>query len=630
MERRDFLRSAGIAATGALAGAAEASARAPEPGPQPNILFILVDELRFPSVFPAGIDDVDGFLARFMPNLHGLWRKGVKFGSHYTAASACTPSRGVLVTGLYSQQSWVCVTLTNTPGSVSPTPILNPAFPTYGRLLRQAGYQTPYIGKWHLSFDMGKLDVYGFDGLVSPDPTGFNLQGTVGDEKNGYRNDQDIADTAVGWLAARRPDEQPWCCTVSFVNPHDQQFFWAGTESQTYNALFTDPALQPVIEYSTPDDPPLVSWDDNPLKTVPDLGFPALPPNWESAATLQANKPSTQLFGRTAQAAVWGDIAQDPAQTGFTAQPYPGVGGLGLGVAPYAYWQRALNSYANIMGIVDQRIGEVLAALPKAVAENTVIVFASDHGEYAGAHGYVAGKLLSCYEEAYHVPLIVVDPTHRFTGDIHAIRTGLTSSVDFTPMLVSLGHNGSSDWLRGRLGRIYAKRHDMLPMLKSAAAPGRPYVLLATDELLPARLNFNDAPTHIVGIRTDEAKLGTYAKWAELSTEILPGSMELEFYDYATAEGRAELASRPDDPRARALLRLLERLIPQELRERLPGGLGPVQDLQRDLYLLLAQKVLSPDGDTPARDAVRGLGYGRDSSPGGAAQRAVRRLPSGG
>ena len=611
MERRDFLRSAGIAAGGALAGTAGARAEGPAPGAPPNILFILVDELRFPSVFPAGIHDVDGFLARFMPNLHGLWRKGVKFGSHYTAASACTPSRGVLATGLYSQQSWVCVTLTNTPGSRSPTPILNPAFPTYGRLPRRAGYQTPYIGKWHLSFDTDRLGVYGFDGLVSPDPTGFNLQGSIGDDKNGYRNDQQIADTAAGWLGARTAGEAPWCCTVSFVNPHDQQFFWAGTEFQTYSNLFADPALQPVIEYSTPDNPPLVSWDDDTLKTVPDLGFPALPPNWESAATLRANKPSTQLFGRTAQAAIWGDIAQDPAQAGFGVQPYPGVEGVGLGVAPYGYWQRCLDSYANIMGIVDQRIGEVLAALPKAVAENTVVVFASDHGEYAGAHGYVAGKLLSCYEAAYHVPLIVVDPTHRFTGDIHAVRTGLTSSVDFTPMLVSLGHNGSTDWMRGRLGQIYGKRHDMLPMLKSAQAPGRPHVLLATDELIPARLNPGDAPTHIVGIRTAAAKLGTYARWSDRTTEVVPDSLELEFYDYATEQGLAELASTPDDPRSQALLRQLERLIPEELQERLPGALGAVQDLQRELYLLLARQVLSPDTTTSARQALLDLGYGR-------------------
>src|SRR3954451_18902095 len=118
MERRDFLKSVGIAATGALTGLSASSRPSlaldtgndPVPGPQPNILFVLVDELRFPSVFPQGVNNVGEFLSRFMPNVYSLWRRGVKFGSHYTAASACTPSRGVLITGLYSQQTWLCVT----------------------------------------------------------------------------------------------------------------------------------------------------------------------------------------------------------------------------------------------------------------------------------------------------------------------------------------------------------------------------------------------------------------------------------------------------------------------------------------------------------------------------------------
>ena len=193
MKRRDFLKSAGVAAaTGALVGA---SSRVP--GPRPNILFILVDELRFPSVFPTGVKNVGEFLQRFMPNVHSLWTRGVKFGRHYTAASACTPSRGVLITGLYSQQSWLMLTLTNDPGQRALTPPLNPAYPTYGKLLRRAGYRTPYIGKWHVSFDLeAGLEPYGFEGLISPDPVGFNLQGTVGQEPD-FPNDQDIADQAV-------------------------------------------------------------------------------------------------------------------------------------------------------------------------------------------------------------------------------------------------------------------------------------------------------------------------------------------------------------------------------------------------------------------------------------------------
>src|SRR5215210_3789272 len=125
MNRREFLKSAGVAAAGSTVatqgispGQADAGSAESIPGSQPNILFILVDEMRFPSVFPAGVNSADEFLARFMPNVYWLWQRGVKFGRHYTAASACTPARGVLISGLYSQQSWLMQTLTNEQGQV--------------------------------------------------------------------------------------------------------------------------------------------------------------------------------------------------------------------------------------------------------------------------------------------------------------------------------------------------------------------------------------------------------------------------------------------------------------------------------------------------------------------------------
>ena len=130
MDRRAFLVSAGAgAAGGALgvrSGRAQTVSSGPAPGPKPNILFILVDELRYPSVFPSGVSSVDQFLTTFMPNVYALWQLGVKFGSHYTAATACSPARGVLISGLYSQQSWLLQTIKNGLGvpRASPTPPL--------------------------------------------------------------------------------------------------------------------------------------------------------------------------------------------------------------------------------------------------------------------------------------------------------------------------------------------------------------------------------------------------------------------------------------------------------------------------------------------------------------------------
>ncbi|HEY1491387.1 MAG TPA: sulfatase-like hydrolase/transferase, partial [Steroidobacteraceae bacterium] len=158
MDRRTFLKNAtatggALAAAGLLGNQSKAQA-----GPPPNILFILVDELRFWRVFPKGINNVGEFLQAFMPNTYqSLWAPGVKFAGQYTAGTACSPARGTLVTGLYTQQSWLLGTLFDVPTStVSEQPVLNRAYPTYGKLLQQAGYQTPYIGKWHLSVPQGE------------------------------------------------------------------------------------------------------------------------------------------------------------------------------------------------------------------------------------------------------------------------------------------------------------------------------------------------------------------------------------------------------------------------------------------------------------------------------------------
>lgn len=91
-------------------------------------------------------------------------------------------------------------------------------------------------------------------------------------------------------------------------------------------------------------------------------------------------------------------MSNDSSQSSFTVQPYPSLANTGVGVAPFSYWQRCLDSYTNVMSIVDQRIGEIVSALPSDVVQNTIIIFASDHGEYAGAHGFVAGKVGSCHE----------------------------------------------------------------------------------------------------------------------------------------------------------------------------------------------------------------------------------------
>jgi arylsulfatase A-like enzyme len=604
MDRREFLKTSAAAAAAASTSRLLRAQDARVKGPQPNILFILVDQFRFPSVFPNGITRVGEFLETYLPNIHRLWRHGVKFGNHHCAANACTPSRGVLITGLYGQQSWLVQTILSTPTSKRALqPSLKTAYPTYGKLLRAAGYKTPYIGKWHVSIvpNPPNLDAYGFDAMTWPDPTGSNLQGTYGDEKHGFHSDRYTTRQAVHWLGTpANVKASPWCLTVSLINPHDKEFFPAGTEFQHFTDLFEDRTTNPAqlgqfVPY--PGNGPQVPYAEDQLKSPHSYGYPTTPPNWESRDDLIAHdKPSTQILGHDFQQGVWGGVTDDRDQNGFKVELYPKKRlKLGIAKAPFRYWQRSLDSYTQIMQVVDRQIGKLLDAfhsLPEDVIQNTVIVFASDHGETASAHGFVSGKLTTCYDEAWHVPLFVVDPSGRFTGNEEHVRTKLTSHVDLLRLLVSLGHNGSSDWIASHpeLFKLYSQRHNMIPMLKSQNAAGRDFVLYSIDESAPAYYNFNGAPSHIIGMRTEESKLGLYIDWFPLTDRFNQKTKLLEYYDYDTPDGRLELvntANRNNKAQADEMDELLEtQVIPNELRAPLPARLRPFQTIAREEYLL--------------------------------------------
>lgn len=585
LSRRSILKASAALAAGTLTGqrlfdgVASAAQATSSSGPyrQPNILFIVTDETRYPTVFPAGIDSAAGYLRAFMPNVYQLWSHGVKFRHHYSAGVACSPGRAAIVTGLYPHQTWMLQTRKGSGSLGPPAPSLKREFPTYGKILRDAGYETPYIGKWHLSDSNlpngdpvpNYLQEYGFQGLTQPDIVGVN-----GD---GYRYDGQIAAAAADWLSKRRADQGPFCLTVGLVNAHDREYFWGGIEWDRFNALYAAQGLKPVSDFG-----PAVPEEATP----PRLGFPTVPPNWESLETLTANKPSSQVFARRFTDLVWGGITDDPDETGFGLVDYPvDSDALKIGNAPYSYWEKGMDSYTQILSMVDQHIGTVVGALPPDVAANTVVVFTSDHGDYSGAHGFPANKAGSVYDEAFNVPLVVADLTGRYTGDIDIERRQLTSSVDLVPMFATLATGGRS-WMKGDLADIYSERLDLTKVLRSNRERGRRALVMATDEVVPIEFNFNRSPRYILGLRTPMSKLGVYANWLPGTATIDPRSVELEYYDYATEGGRLELDNTPDDPRARVLLQqLLTNYLPNAMQAPLPGSLRGVSDLAREQFL---------------------------------------------
>jgi hypothetical protein len=154
--------------------------------------------------------------------------------------------------------------------------------------------------------------------------------------------------------------------------------------------------------------------------------------------------------------------------------------------------------------------------------------------------------------------------------------------VDVAPLLLTIA-SGSNAWRSERRYAHIADRLDLARILSDPAAPGRPYVLHATDEIVtefaiePYAAN---APLHIVALRTPNAKYATYSDWPDEGIVPLAAGQERELYDYRTSAGRLELdnSAGGGNPREAQLQALLQRAYTEELRRPLPAQLGAARE----------------------------------------------------
>ncbi len=276
--------------------------------------------------------------------------------------------------------------------------------PTLGDWFRAGGYRTHYRGKWHISHaDLtipgtheslmtsdadgnpvpanvdayrraDRLDPYGFAGWIGREPHGA-ARADAGVVRDGVFATQVVE--LFDELAAARADG-PWLTVASFVNPHDIAFAGFGWEYLL--------SMPPPPDDSVPD------VEEAPSQRDSFAGRPACQEQWK---------------------AVWPKILYD--------QP------------PDLAYRRL---YYYLHTLVDRAIARVLEALEASgMADDTVIVFTSDHGDLGGAHGGMVQKWYNAFDEAIRVPLIVKGPgVARIDGGV----TFPTSHVDLVPTLLGL------------------------------------------------------------------------------------------------------------------------------------------------------------------------------------------------
>ena len=197
MNRRQFLQTAASAAVAAPFIGCGRTRR-------PNVVFVLSDDLRWDCMGVAG----HPFLKT--PNIDRLANEGIRFSNAFCTSSLCSPSRASFLSGLYAHSHQVINNFTEFPSTI----------PSYPQRLHDDGYNTAYIGKWHMGEGNDEKRP-GFDYWASHKGQGqyydtpFNVDGQRQVIKGYYAHV--VTNLATEWLKTAR---RPFSLTVGHKAPH--------------------------------------------------------------------------------------------------------------------------------------------------------------------------------------------------------------------------------------------------------------------------------------------------------------------------------------------------------------------------------------------------------------------------
>lgn len=378
MDRRDFLKAVGVGGLSLMAGrlvAAESDSPVGGKGVKgPNIVYVMADQLGYQHCGYAGDTQA------CTPNIDRLAREGVNFRQAVTSMPVCSAYRASLMTGKY----------TTSTGMVINELRMNPNHECLGHVLTKAGYETGYIGKWHLyanqlgnhldpknSFVPRGPHRLGFDGYWAA----YNFHHDYYDMyyhtesprkifygKGVYEPDAQT-DMAIDFINQKAKGDKPFVLVLSVGTPHDP---WSvGNVPKEDYERFKD------VKFT-------------------------LPPNYEK--------------GPDPYGDAWSRRSTEPD-----------------------FIEKEKRVYYAMTTNLDRNVGRLMDALDKAgIAEDTIVVFTSDHGEMFGSHGRRAKNVF--YDEAARVPFVVRYPKKVKPG---TVTDACLNTVDIMPTLLGLCGLGS-------------------------------------------------------------------------------------------------------------------------------------------------------------------------------------------
>ncbi len=372
---------------------------------QPNILFLFTDQQRADTMACYGNDDIQ------TPNLNALASRSFVFENAYVSQPVCTPSRATILTGLYPHT--IGCTVNNVP--------LPQSTKTIAEIVSDE-YRTGYFGKWHLGDELRPQ--HGFDEWVSIDDlyrpyySGSADTNALSDYhcylvSQGYEPDVRNQESHVkesGEDDGRFQDEQA-VFSRSFAAEMPERhtkasYLGRAVERFIREAAHDDRPFMLYANFFEPHSPYISPLDDLHSRSELNTG----------AAFLRPPAPNASGLHR-----MMADYYKNAVEEGVDLSSEDG-------------WREIRARYFGMVTLVDRAVGGIVQALEDSgQADDTIIVYTSDHGDMMGDHAILHKTMM--YEESMRVPFLLSVP---WLSDRQKRIEGRVGLIDAVPTLLDL------------------------------------------------------------------------------------------------------------------------------------------------------------------------------------------------
>jgi N-acetylglucosamine-6-sulfatase len=344
---------------------------------RPNIIFILVDDLRWDALSCMGNP-----IAK-TPNIDRIAMEGALLKNFFVSIPLCSPSRASFLTGKYPHTHGV---INNGDHSA-----LSHKLVTFPMLLHDAGYETAFIGKWHMGVDDSPRP--GFDRWVSFKGQGVYNGPTLNEDGKASKHSGYITDILNDYASkfVRSEHKKPFLLYLPHKAVHGPF-----TPAERHKNLYADAVIKPTPSLN------------DPLQGKP-------------AATRKLEDASDEKAGKKGKAR---------KQSG-NERRMP---------------ENAIRSQLRALAAVDEGVGQLFKALEEAnQLDNTVIIFSSDNGFFWGEHGFADKRW--AYDESIRDPLLIRFPKMIKPGTVFE---QFVLNIDLAPTLLELAGTPIPKTIQGR------------------------------------------------------------------------------------------------------------------------------------------------------------------------------------